>query len=55
MHDKEKPFEVLDSWSDNERFILCTLIYAMFKPVWFYGPPPQEVMRVANKGTVKFM
>lgn len=53
MHGKEKLFEVLDSWSDNKRFVLCAFIYAVFKAGWFYGPPPpQEAMRVANRGTI---
>jgi hypothetical protein len=54
MHGKEKPSEVLDSWSDNKRFVLCALIYEMFKAGWFYGPfvSPQEVMRAANKGKI---
>ena len=38
MRGKEKPFEVLYSCSDNKRFVLCALIYAMFKASWFYGP-----------------
>jgi hypothetical protein len=56
MHGKEKQFEVLDTWSDNKRLVICALIYAMFKTSWFYGPFFfREGMRVANKVTVKFM
>jgi hypothetical protein len=36
-----------------KRFVLCALIYTMFNTGWFCGFFFQEVMRVANKGTVK--
>jgi hypothetical protein len=35
MHGKEKPFEVLDSWSDNKYFALSSL--QGLKPVGLTG------------------